>query len=40
MSRLQMARNLRGDAPEGKIIDSPSSPAQVQFIKDVCAKFQ
>eukprot|EP00892_Ulva_mutabilis_P003633 jgi/Ulvmu1/1641/UM114_0007.1 len=39
MARLEMARNLRGDAPEGKTIDSPSSPEQVQFVRDVCAKF-
>ena len=39
LSRLQLARNLRGDAPEGKIIESPSSPEQAQFVRDVCGKF-
>lgn len=39
MSRLQMARNLRGDAPEGTVIDAPASPAQVEFVKDVCKRF-
>lgn len=39
LSRLQLARNLRGDAPEGTIIESPSSPAQADFVREVCKRF-